>query len=203
MSREKLHQNTTVLKINISSAEKIHSRGPRFNIFLLKRIFLVSPAHCNRLRYQCISCTASLPHSPSQYRSRKRSSYLLSRIAGTWLKGKHRDTNTHNNKEKSRKSLCLAIETIWRDCQRWGLLHNLLWMHIPKPELSDGRPAEPIGTQGEDSRASLASQASFLQPFSPPHPHSLGFSLKHALLYPSLPILFLSLLHPHSHTNIQ
>lgn len=156
---------------------------------------------CNRLRHQCISCTASLPHSPSPYWSRKRSSYLLSRIAGTWSKGKHRETNTHSNKEKNRKSLCLAIETIWRDCQRWGLLHNLLWKHIPEPELSDGQPMQPIGTQGEDSRASLASQASFLQPFSPPHPLSLFLAQTRTPL--PLPILFFSPAPSLSHTNIQ
>lgn len=192
MSQVKLHQNNTTLQIYGPRTEMFTPR--LLQHFSMKAHFL--GLSCNRLRHQRISCTASLPHSPSPYRSRKRSSYLLSRIAGTWSKGKHRETNTHNNKEKSRKSLCLAIETIWRDCQRWGLLHNLLWKHIPKPELSDGRPAQPIGTQGGDSRASLASQASFLQPFSP-HTLSLCFSLKHALLYPS-PFSF-PLLHPHSH----
>ncbi len=116
--------------------------------------------------HQLHSITAPFP-LPTQ--SWKRSSYLLSRIAGTWSKGKDREINTHSNREKNRKSLCLAIETIWRDCQRWGLLHNLLWTHIPKPGLSDRRPEQPISGQGGDNRASFASQPSFLQPFSPPH----------------------------------
>lgn len=89
--------------------------------------FLMTPAHSEReIQLESLelhSITAGRPWAETEIAA----PYLLSRIVGTWSKGKESCIKPKSSSAKIRKTLCLAIETIRGDCQRWGLLHNLLW----------------------------------------------------------------------------